>query len=57
MFMKLTPCKLRFAHIRYKLECLSLASQMFVGKVGAYPSEAPLRFSTLGKAPDITHKH
>jgi len=25
--------------------------------VGVYPSKAPLRFSTLGYAPGLTHKH
>jgi hypothetical protein len=32
-------------------------SLMFAGKVGAYPSEAPLSCSTLGWAPGLTHKH
>jgi hypothetical protein len=38
-----------------KLECLSLASfssLMFPGKAGAYPSEAPFRWT-----PVLTHKH
>ncbi len=30
---------------------------MFVGKARAYPSEAHLRFSTLGQAPGLTHKY
>ncbi len=32
-------------------------SLMFVGKSGAYPSEAPVGCSTLVSAPDLTHKH
>jgi len=28
-------------------------SLMFVGKAGAYPSESPLRCSTLGQAPAL----
>jgi hypothetical protein len=31
-------------------------SLMFVGKTGAYPSEAPFRCSTLGYAPGLIHK-
>jgi hypothetical protein len=30
---------------------------MFAGKAGAFPSEAPFRFSSLGYAPGLTHKH
>jgi len=30
---------------------------MFVIKVGAYPSGAPLRWSTIGQAHGLTHKH
>jgi len=30
---------------------------MFAGKAKAYPSEAPFRFSTLGYAPGLSHKH
>jgi hypothetical protein len=30
---------------------------MFVGKAGAYPSQAPFRCSTLGEAHCPTHKH
>ncbi len=43
-----------------KLERLSLigfTSLTFVTKVGAYPSEAPFRFSTLGDSPSLTHKY
>jgi hypothetical protein len=32
-------------------------SLMLAGKAGAYPSEAPLRHSTIGKAPGLDHKH
>jgi hypothetical protein len=32
-------------------------SLMFVYKVGALPSKAPLRCSTLGWAPSLTHEH
>ncbi len=32
------------------------SSLMFTRKAGAYPSEAPFRCSTIGKAPDITNK-
>jgi hypothetical protein len=32
-------------------------SPMFVGKAGAYPSEAPFSYSNLGQAPGIAHKH
>ncbi len=30
---------------------------MFAGKARAYPSEASFRYSTLGQAPGLTHKH
>ena len=30
---------------------------MFVGKAGAYLSEAPFRRFTLDQAPGLTHKH
>jgi hypothetical protein len=30
---------------------------MFAGKLGAYPSEAPFKCSTLGQAPGIIRKH
>ncbi len=33
------------------------SSVMFVGKAGAYLSEAPFRCSTLGLAPGLTPKH
>jgi hypothetical protein len=49
---------------RNKLERLSLGpgrpfqlSLMFVGKAGAYPSEAPFWCSTLRHSPGITLKH
>jgi len=29
---------------------------MFAGKAGAYPSEAPFRFSTLGEAPGLAQR-
>ncbi len=32
-------------------------SLMFAVKAGAYLTEAPFRCSTLGQAPDLTHKH
>ncbi len=32
-------------------------SLMFAGKAGDYPSELPFRCCTLGKAPDLNHKH
>jgi len=32
-------------------------SLMFVSKAGAYLNEAPLRCSTLGCAPSLTHQH
>ncbi len=45
-----------------KLECSSLKSLsrisiMFVGKAGAYPSEAPFSCYTHGQAPGLTRKH
>ncbi len=43
-------------------QCLSLASPsspslMFESKAGAYPSESPLRYFTIGPAPGLIHKH
>jgi len=32
-------------------------SVMLVSKTGAYLSEAPFRFSALGSAPGLAHKH
>jgi len=32
-------------------------SIMFGSKAGAYPGEAPLRCTTLGQGPGLTHKH
>ncbi len=32
-------------------------SLVFAGKAGAYPSEAPFRYSTLGQATGLTYKH
>jgi hypothetical protein len=34
-----------------------LSRLLFAGKAGAYPSIAPLRYSTLGQAPGLNHKH
>ncbi len=56
MFYSTDPCTRRyetFTAVQNKLECLSLAKHirpnvMFSSKAGAYPREAPLRFSTLG---------
>ncbi len=32
-------------------------SLMFAGKARAFPSKAPFRYSTLGQAPGLIHKH
>jgi len=39
------------------LEKIFHPSLMFVGKARAYPTEAPAKWSTLGKALGLTRKH
>ncbi len=52
-------------HLRISIISLSVCpwqafparSSVFLGKARAYPSEASLRYSTLGEAPSLTQKH
>ncbi len=52
---------LKFTIVRNKLVSvpgkLLQPSLMIASKARAYPSEAPLRCSTLGQAPGLIHKH